>query len=60
MRMNDAIEPDRLAETLGLTGEWVDHLTTHVLPAGTERQIVGWRLLDDWMHIVEIGSVSPN
>ena len=60
MRMNEAIEPDRLAETLRLTGEWVDHLTTHVLPAGNERQIVGWRLLDDWMHIVEIGSVSPN
>jgi len=60
MRINEAIKPDRLAETLGLTGDWVDHQTTQVLPEEGERQIVGWRLLDDWMHIVEIGSVSPN
>jgi len=60
LRINEAIKPDRLAETLGLTGEWVDHLTTHVLPEESERRIVGWRLLDDWMHIVEIGSVSPS
>lgn len=59
LRTHEAINPNHLAETLGLTGEWIDHQTTHVLPEGGDRQIVGWRLLDDWMHIVEIGTVTP-
>lgn len=56
----EALTPESLAIKLGLTGEWVDHLTTHVLPEGTERRLVGWRLLDNWMHIVEIASVKPD
>ncbi len=55
----EALTPESLAIKLGLSGEWVDHLTTHVLPEGTERRLVGWRLLDSWIHIVEIAAVAP-
>ena len=56
---HEALTAQILAEQLKLSGEWIDHQTTHVLPEGVERRLVGWRLLDTWMHIVEIAHVAP-
>ena len=53
------IETDALAQKLGLTGEWLDHLTGYILPDGVERYVMPWALLPDWMHWVEFGSVEP-
>ena len=54
-----AIESATLASDLGLAGQWLDHLTVNVLPEGTERHLMAWPLLADWLHIVEFGSVTP-
>ncbi len=54
-----AIDSETLATELGLSGQWLDHLTAHVLPAGTGRHLIAWPLLRDWLHIVEFGSVEP-
>ena len=54
-----ALEAAALAAECGLSGEWVDHLTAHVLPEGTERHLLAWPLLADWLHIVEFGIVHP-
>ncbi|MCX8504023.1 MAG: hypothetical protein EBU34_08095 [Alphaproteobacteria bacterium] len=54
-----AIESATLASDLGLSGQWLDHLTVNVLPEGTERHLMAWPLLADWLHIVEFGSVRP-
>ena len=54
-----AVESATLASNLGLSGQWLDHLTVNVLPDETERHLILWPLLADWLHIVEFGSVEP-
>ena len=47
-----------LAEKLGLSGEWLDHMTDAVLPPDTERMFAPWPIIPDWIHWVEFGSVA--
>jgi len=54
-----AFEGAALATELGLSGQWLDHLTAHVLPEGTLRHLIAWPLLADWLHSVEFGVVEP-
>jgi hypothetical protein len=54
-----ALNSAELASTLGLSGQWLDHLTANALPDDTERHLIYWPLLKDWLHIVEFGSVKP-
>jgi hypothetical protein len=54
-----ALNSAELASELGLSGQWLDHLTANALPSGTERHLMYWPLLKDWLHIVEFGSVEP-
>jgi len=54
-----ALESAKLATELGLSGQWLDHLTAKVLPEGVDRHLMAWPLLADWLHIVEFGCVSP-
>lgn len=53
------IENDALAKRLGLSGEWVDHQTAHVLPEACQRHLLCWLLLADTLHVVEFGQVAP-
>jgi hypothetical protein len=54
------IEAADLAKEFSLTGEWLDHLTADILPGTTPRILLPWPLLSDWLHIVEVGIVSPS
>jgi hypothetical protein len=58
--MDHPIEAADLAKECSLTGEWLDHLTADILPATTPRVLLPWPLLADWLHIVEVGIVSPS
>jgi len=53
-----ALMPAALARRVGASGEWLDHLTTHVLPDGVERRIMPWRLRPGRLHWVEAGWVG--
>jgi len=53
-----ALAPAALARRVGASGEWLDHLTTHVLPDGVERRIMPWRLRPGRLHWVEAGRVG--
>ena len=54
----EAMDSAVLATQLGLSGQWLDHLTANALPDGVERHLIAWPLLHDWLHIVEFGSVK--
>jgi hypothetical protein len=54
-----SIDSAELASQLGLSGQWLDHLTAHILPDGIQRRTMAWPLLKDWLHIVEFGFVEP-
>ncbi len=49
--------PD-LAEKLGLSGEWLDHMTEEVLPPDARRTLAPWPIIPDWIHWVEFGTVA--
>ncbi|MBV8167011.1 MAG: hypothetical protein JO021_09485 [Alphaproteobacteria bacterium] len=52
------LPPDDLAERVGAAGEWLDHLTTHVLPGDAARRILPWPLRPGRIHWVEAGAVG--
>lgn len=54
----DILASADLAEKLGLSGEWLDHLTDAVLPPNTRRMLTPWQIVPDWLHWVEFGSVE--
>jgi hypothetical protein len=53
-----ALAPDDLARRVGASGEWLDHLTTHVLPDDAARRILPWTLRPGRIHWVEAGTVG--
>ena len=46
---------EALLRQLGLSGEWLDHGTSAVLPANVQRDIVPWRFSPERVHLVEMG-----
>ena len=50
---------DELAKSFGRGGEWLDHLTSQVLPTDMPRVIYPWRITPDRLHVVEGGWVAP-
>jgi hypothetical protein len=54
------VSNDELAKSYGRGGEWLDHLTSQVLPPDTPRVIYPWRITPDRLHVVEAGWVAPN
>lgn len=46
---------EALLKQLGLSGEWLDHAASHVLPKGMPRDIVPWRFAPGRLHLVEMG-----
>jgi hypothetical protein len=53
-----ALAPAALARRVGATGEWLDHLTTDVLPASATRRLMPWRFRPGRLHWVEAGWVA--
>ncbi len=50
--------PEALARRVGASGEWLDHLTTRVLPEDAARRIMPWTMRPGRIHWVEAGSVG--
>ena len=46
---------EALLKQLGLSGEWLDHAASHVLPQTMPREIVPWRFAPGRLHLVEMG-----
>ena len=46
---------EALLKQLGLSGEWLDHAASHVLPKAVPRDIVPWRFAPGRLHLVEMG-----
>lgn len=59
IRAAGAVSNDELAKSFGRGGEWLDHLTSQVLPLDTARVIYPWRITPDRLHVVEAGWVAP-
>jgi hypothetical protein len=53
-----ALAPVDLARRVGASGEWLDHLTTDVLPAAVARRFMPWRFRRARLHWVEAGWVA--
>jgi hypothetical protein len=43
----------------GLQGEWLDHLTEHVFPAGTPVHDIAWAFSPRYWHWLQAGWVTP-
>jgi hypothetical protein len=52
------LEPAALAARVGATGEWLDHLTTRVLPDAAARRVMPWPIRPGRIHWVEAGAVG--
>jgi len=52
------LDPAVLARRVGAAGEWLDHLTTGVLPDAAARRIMPWPLRPGRVHWVEAGWVD--
>jgi len=48
----------QMLQRLGLSGEWMDHGTDAVLPAGVLRHYFAWHIVPDRLHWIEAG-VAP-
>lgn len=46
-----------LAKRVAAKGEWLDHLTEHVLPSEVSRRCIGWPISPNRLHWVEAGWV---
>ncbi len=55
----DTLSNDELAKSFGRGGEWLDHLTSQILPTNTPRIIYPWCITPDRLHVVEAGWVAP-
>jgi hypothetical protein len=52
------LDPAALAHRVGAAGEWLDHLTTGVLPDAVARRIMPWPLRPGRVHWIEAGWVG--
>jgi hypothetical protein len=59
LRSAGPVSNEDLAKSFGCGGEWLDHLTSQVLPPDTPRVIYPWRITTDRLHVVEAGWVAP-
>lgn len=53
-----SVQSNVLAKRVASQGEWLDHLTENVLPAGVRRRFIGWPISPDRLHWVEAGWVE--
>ena len=49
----------RLLAQVGGSGEWMDHLTSNVFPAGTETRLIAWPFLPHYAHWLQAGWMRP-
>lgn len=59
LRSSGAVSNGELAKSFGRGGEWLDHLTSEVLPCGVTRVLYPWRITPDRLHVVEAGWMAP-
>lgn len=50
----------RLLGQVGGEGEWMDHLTSGVFPAGSSSQLIAWPFRPDYAHWLQAGWVSSS
>ena len=60
LRASGPIDNAALTKSFAKGGEWLDHLTSQVLPTNAPRIIYPWRITPDRLHVVEAGWVAPN
>ena len=53
--LSNFIERSDTPITIGLQGEWADHLTSAVLPVKQDRLYLPWQLTAERLHWVEVG-----
>lgn len=56
--LNTAEDAMVLAARVARSGEWIDHLTTHVLPENCQRVVMPWRIAPGKLHWIEAGHVA--
>lgn len=49
----------RLLAQVGGSGEWMDHLTSNVFPAGTATRLIAWPFLPHYAHWLQAGWIHP-
>ncbi len=49
-----------LTRAYAQSGQWLDHLTSDVLPPDAPRRLYPWRIAPDRLHLVEAGWVAPH
>ena len=57
-RLEKAEEATVLAARVAGQGEWIDHLTTHVLPDNCKRIVMPWPITPGRLHWIEAGHVA--
>ena len=56
--LRDVAMQNRLVAQLGGRGEWMDHVTSGVFPAGTASQLMAWSFRPDYAHWLQAGWVA--
>ncbi len=56
--LRDVAMQNRLVAQLGGRGEWMDHVTSGVFPAGTASQLMAWPFRPDYAHWLQAGWVA--
>ena len=56
--LRDVAMQNRLVAQLGGQGEWMDHVTSGVFPAGTASQLMAWPFRPDYAHWLQAGWVA--
>ena len=49
----------RILANAGASGAWMDHLTSGVLPPGTDSALISWPFLPGYSHWLQAGWVAP-
>lgn len=57
LRHRGVLDSEALAIAAGVRGEWNDHLTAAVFPAGACRRYFGWRITPKFAHVIEAGAL---
>jgi hypothetical protein len=56
--LRDIPMQNRLVAQLGGHGEWMDHVTSGVFPAGTTSELIAWPFRPDYAHWLQAGWVA--
>ena len=57
-QLNTAEDGIALASRVADRGEWIDHMTTHVLPDHCKRVVIPWPIFPGKLHLIEAGYVA--